>query len=47
MNKPTKPITRNKPRRMRVTALLNVVTLVAAVVIGGLPAPKIPPMQAD
>ena len=47
MNKPTKPIARNKPRRLRVAALLNVVTLVAAVVIGGLPAPKIPPLQGD
>ncbi len=47
MKKPTKPTTRNKPRRIRVGALLNVVTLVAAVVIGGLPAPKLPPMQGD
>ncbi len=36
MNKPTKPIARNKPRRIRVAALLNVVTLVAAVVIGAI-----------
>ena len=47
MNKPTKPVTGDKPRGIRVTALLNVATLVAAVVVGAIPAPKIPPMQGD
>ncbi len=48
MNKRTKPIARNKPRRIRVAALLNsAATLVAAVVIWGLPAPKVPPLQGD
>jgi hypothetical protein len=47
MNRPTEPITGGKPRRIRVAALLNVATLVAAVVVGAIPAPKIPPMQGD
>ena len=48
MNKPTKPIARNKPRRIRVAVLLNsAATLIAAVVFGSIPAPKLPPLQGD
>ena len=47
MNKPTKPVTGDKQCGIRVAELLNVATLVAAVVFGAIPAPKIPPMQGD
>jgi hypothetical protein len=43
MNKPTKPITSDKPRGIRVAALLNAATtLSAAVVIGAMSHLKTP-----
>jgi hypothetical protein len=48
MNKPTKPITSEKPRGISVAALLNsAATLVVAVVVGAMSHPKLPPMFGD
>ena len=47
MNIPTEPITGDQPCGIRVAALLNVATLVAAVLVGAMPAPKIPSLQGD
>jgi hypothetical protein len=48
MNKPTKPITSDKPRGSRVAAVLNsAATLVADVAVGAMSHPKLPPMFGD
>ena len=47
MNIPTEPITGDQLCDIRVAALLNIATLVAAVVVGAMPAPKVPPLQGD
>ena len=48
MNKPAKPLAADKPRRIRVTTLLNVgATFAAAVLVAAMHSPKLPPSAGD